>query len=92
MSKADENTIVMLKAQILKKLRRHGYWGGRHTAFDELQKGIPKHLRGLAKDAAEELIDDGLLIEKGSTHERHVSLDPKRKVDIDRIIDDVLGS
>lgn len=47
---------TVLKAQILKKLRRRGKWGGSHTALDELQKGIPKHLRGEAKESAEELI------------------------------------
>lgn len=82
---------MILKAQILKKLRRHGYWGGRHTAFDELPKGIPKDQRGLAKDAAEELIRDGLLIEKPPSYGRHVSLDPQRKADIDRIIKNALG-
>jgi hypothetical protein len=55
-----------LKAQILKKLRRRGNWGASHTAFDDLPKSMPKHLRGDAKDAAEDLITEGLLIPKVS--------------------------
>jgi hypothetical protein len=77
-------------AQILKKLRRHGYWGGRHTAFDELTKGLPSHLRGEASDVAEELIKEDLLLEKPTGYGRHVSLNPRRKVDIDKIIEEVL--
>ncbi|MBN1322694.1 MAG: hypothetical protein JW986_01655 [Methanotrichaceae archaeon] len=71
-----------MKAQILKKLRRRGYWGESHTAFDELPKGIPKHLRGKARDAANELISEGLLIPKQTCYGLHVSLNPVRKADI----------
>ena len=85
-----ENIRLILKAQILKKLRRHGYWGGRHTAFDELQKGLPSHLRGEASDVAEELIKEDLLLDKPTGYGRHVSLNPRRKSDIDRIIKEVL--
>ena len=84
------NTLT-LKAQILKKLRRHDYWGGSHTSFDELPKSIPKHLRGEAKEAAEELISEGLLIPKQTGYGLHVSLNPQRKNDIDKIIRDVLN-
>jgi len=83
--------MLILKAQILKKLRRRNYWGGRHTAFDDLPKSIPKHLRGKAKDAAEELISEGLLIPKQTGYGLHVSLDPQRKADIDKLIKDVLN-
>jgi len=81
---------LILKAQILKKLRRHGYWGGRHTAFDDLTKGIPKHLRGQAKDAAEELIIGEFLLPKQTGYGLHVSLNPQKKADIDNLIRDVL--
>jgi hypothetical protein len=85
-----EDIRLILKAQILKKLRRHGYWGGRHTAFDELSKGLPPHLRGEAFEAAEELIKEDLLLQKSTSYGRHVSLNPRRKVDIDKIIKEVL--
>jgi len=83
--------MCILKAQILKKLRRRDNWGGCHTAFDDLPKSIPKHLRGEAKEAAEELISEGLLIPKQTGYGLHVSLNPQRKADIDKVIKDVLG-
>jgi len=82
---------MMLKAQILKKLRRHGYWGGRHTSFDELPKGTPKHLHGTIKDIAEELIKEELLLSHPTAYGLQVSLNPKRKADIDEIIKECLG-
>lgn len=85
-------SLLILKAQILKKLRRRDYWGEKHTAFDELPKGLPKHLRGDAKEAAEELLKEGLLLSKSTGYGRHVSLNPQRKADIDRIIKEALGS
>jgi hypothetical protein len=83
--------MLILKAQILKKLRRRGNWGGSHTAFDDLPKSTPKHLRGKAKDAAEELISEGLLIPKQTGYGLHVSLNPQRKADIDKFIKDILN-
>jgi len=65
---------------------------GRKTySVDDLPKSIPKHLRGKAKDAAEELISEGLLIPKQTGYGLHVSLDPQRKADIDKLIKDVLN-
>lgn len=86
-----EDIAQVLKAQMLKKLRRRDIWGGCHTAFEELPKGLPKHLRGRAKEAAEELISEGLLMPKQTSYGLHVSLNPQRKADIDKIISDVLG-
>jgi len=86
-----QDIALVLKAQILKKLRRRDIWGGCHTAFDELPKSLPKHLRGQARNVAEELISEGLLIPKQTGYGLHVSLNPQRKADIDKIINDGLG-
>ena len=86
-----QDMTLVLKAQMLKKLRRRDIWGGCHTAFDELPKSLPKHLRGQARKVAEELISEGLLIPKQTGYGLHVSLNPQRKADIDKIIKDVLG-
>jgi len=83
--------VPTLKAQILKKLRRRGNWGASHTAFDDLPKSMPKHLRGDAKDAAEDLITEGLLIPKQTGYGLHVSLNPQKKAEIEKIIKEVLG-
>ncbi len=77
----------VLKATILKKLKRRGKWGGAHTSFDILTKGIPKHLRGEAKEVAMELIKDGLLLSKPTSYGLEVSLNSKRKAEIDNIIE-----
>jgi hypothetical protein len=86
-----QDIALVLKAQMLKKLRRRAIWGGCHTAFDELPKSLPKHFRGQARKAAEELISEGLLMPKQTSYGLHVSLNPQRKADIDKIISDVLG-
>lgn len=80
-----------IRAQILKKLKRRGNWGGSHTNIDNLIKGLPKHLRGDAKDVAKELIAEGLLHPKSTSYGEEVSLNIKRKAEIERIIKDTLG-
>jgi len=80
------NNKLWLKARIIKKLKRHGYFGGRHTSFDNIPKGFKKHLWGDVKEAAEELITEGILVEKMTSSGRHVYLNPKREADIDRIL------
>ena len=82
--------IAIIKAELLKKLRRRDNWGNSHTAFDDLPRGFPKDLRGSVKDIADDLVKDGLLLDKPTGYCRHVSLNPKRKAEIDRIIKEVL--
>lgn len=62
---------MILKAAILKKLRRHVYWGEKHTVFDELSKGLPKHLRGETKKVVEEMLKEGLLLPKSTNYGLH---------------------
>jgi len=81
------NNKGVLKATMLKKLKRRGKWGGAHTSFDVLTKGIPKHLKGEAKEVAKELIKDGLLFSKPTSYGLEVSLNPKRKDEIDKVIE-----
>lgn len=85
------NDKEVLKATILKKLKRRGKWGGAHTSFDILVKGIPKHLRGEAKEVATELIKVGLLLSKPTSYGLEVSLNPERKEEIDKIIERCLS-
>jgi len=76
-----------LKALILDKLSRHTYWGGRHTAFENLQKGVPSHLKNEMKEAGRELLKEGYLIAKPTFYGLHVSLNPRRKDVINEFID-----
>jgi len=89
MFKNMDNTDV-LKATILKKLKRRGKWGGAHTSFDRLITGILKHLKGDTKNAAKDLIKSGLLFSKPTSYGLEVPLNPKRGKEIDTIIEKYL--
>ena len=65
--------------------------GRAHTSFDVLARGIPKHLRGDAKEVATELIKDGLLLSKSTSYGLEVSLNPKMRGEIERIIKEILS-
>jgi len=82
---------VTIKALLLKKLRRRDNWGESHTALDNLPKGFPKDLRGSIKKIAENLIKEGLLLSHPTAYGDQVSLNTKKKAEIDRIIKEVLG-
>jgi hypothetical protein len=82
---------LTIKALLLKKLRRRDNWGESHTALDNLPKGFPKDLRGSIKEIAENLIKEGLLLSHPTAYGDQVSLNTKKKAEIDRIIKEVLG-
>ncbi len=72
---------------ILDKFARHGWWKARHTSFDNIPKGAPMHLRGKIKEAAKQLIKEGLLIPKPTGYGLEVSLNFQRKEEIFAIIE-----
>ena len=86
-----EHDLMIIKAELLKKLRRRGNWGECHTSFDDLPKSFRKDLRGNVKDIAEDLIKECILSSHPTSYGTQVSLNPKRKAEIDKIIKDVLG-
>ena len=71
---------------ILKHLFKHGYIGKRHTPFKNALKGIPKHLKGEAKDTLENLIRTGLVSPYQTGHGMDVRINPDRVQDVKRII------
>ncbi len=71
---------------ILKRLYKHGYIGKRHTPFENALKGIPKHLRGEAKDSLEGLIKSGLVLPYPTGHGLDVRINPERVDEVKRII------
>ena len=75
-----------LKKIILRKLYRHRIIGGKHTAVENLTKGLPKHIVGEAKEAVNELIKEGLLLQKPASYGLQVSLNPKKIDEITKII------
>lgn len=60
--------------------------GGRHTDIENLKKGLPGHLKGDIKDAAKELIKEGILIPKPTSYGLHLSLNPHKKEEIDKYL------
>jgi hypothetical protein len=63
-----------------------GKYGGYHTEFSHLARGFPGHERALALEAGEALLRAGILAEKPSVGQRHVSLVAARTEEIRRLI------
>jgi hypothetical protein len=74
--------------RILQRLDGMGKWGGYHTAFEHLARGFAGNEKALAFEVGEELVAAGLLAEKPSVGQRHVSLNPRRAGEIRRLIDE----
>lgn len=75
-----------IRRQILRKMARHNYWGEKHTAFDNLPKGFPKHLWKEVKQEIGQLIREGFIIKKPTGYGLHVSLNVGMKAEIEKII------
>ena len=63
---------------ILRKLFRLRVIGGRHTAIENLAKGLPKHAIGKAKSSVNDLIKKGYVIKKPTSYGLQVSLNPEK--------------
>lgn len=77
----------MLEVIILRKLFRRRAIGGRHTAFEHITAGIPKHLHGEAKKTAEKLIKQGFILAKPTLYGQQISLNPEKLNEVLRIIE-----
>jgi len=75
-----------IEIAILKHLYKHAYIGKRHTPFENAFKGIPKHLRGEAKDILENMIKTGLVLPYPTGHGLDVKINPDRVAEVKRII------
>lgn len=75
-----------LKGFIVKKLFHHGYVGGRHTDIENLKKGLPGHVKGDVKEATKELIKEEILIPKPTSYGLHVSLNPRKREEIEKYL------
>ena len=82
----------IIKRIIIESLITPPRWGGKHTEIRNIKKGFPSHIassnkgKKLIDKAIKELINDGLLFCKKSTHELHVSLNPRMKKEIMELI------
>lgn len=73
---------------ILNKLLRHGYIGARHTALENLPKGLPRHLYKEARKTTKKLIKKGLVTLKPTGYGMQVSLNPNVIEEIEKEIKD----
>ncbi len=80
--KVSINDYNFIKAKILRKLTIQDIWGAKHTAYDNIPKGLPKDKRGFAKDVADDLIKEGIILEKPTNYGLHVSLNPEKALEI----------
>ncbi len=79
--------IIAVKKLVLQKLTRANIWGGKHTPFDFIAKGLPEKYRmthqgqRIIKRALKELQNDQWInLEKKRTDKGsdvHISLNPK---------------
>lgn len=90
--KSDEE----LKAWILYKLAKHGYFHGRHTDFENISKGFkPQHLGKLGHKRidklSEEPMREGFIIKKPTSYGLRVSLNSEKSKEIKEFIKRILG-
>jgi hypothetical protein len=73
--------------RMLRRLDGMGKYGGYHTEFRHLARGFAGHERSLALEVGEALLRAGLLAEKPSVGQRHVSLVAARTSEIRALIE-----
>ena len=77
-----------IKQFILRKLARHRIWMHKHTSIHNLRKGLPDYLRNRKelKKVINDLLKGGLLISKPTHYGLEVSLNIKKKKEIEDFI------
>ena len=79
-----DKDIINIMWLMLSKLNRMGKIGGSHTEIINLYKGLPLHIKSSKQgkkkidNAIEELFKKEFLLQKPSTGEIHVSLNPRK--------------
>jgi len=77
-----------IKRFILRKLARHRGWMHKHTNIHNLPKGLPDYMKSSkeVKKAIEELLKNGFLLSKPTNYGLEVSLNIKKKKQIENFI------
>ena len=77
---------------VLRKLVRHRMWMHKHTSIHNLPKGLPEYLRNKreVKGAIEDLLKQGFLLSKPTNYGLEVSLNIKKKKEIEDFIEEKL--
>ncbi len=88
-----EKEIIQVIWYILSKLSRMNKIGGSHTEIKNLEKGLPSHFRTSKQgkkqiqEAIKEMFQREYLLQKPSTGEIHVSLNPRKINEIKEFIE-----
>ncbi len=82
----------VVKARLLYHLRKKNVIGAKHTHYDTLKFGFPKHLGKEVEFAAKELIKKGWLVTKPTSYGLQVSLNKEKLREIEEFVKRVLGS
>ncbi len=88
--KKETNDVIW---HILSKLIRMNKIGGSHTEIKNLEKGLPSHFRTskqgkkTIQEAVKEMLNKEYLLQKPSTGEIHVSLNPRKINEIQEFIE-----
>jgi len=72
------------------KLTRHRLWMGKHTSIHNLPKGLPDYLKNgkEVRKVTDSLVKDGTLVTKPTNYGLEVSLNIKRKREIETFIEE----
>ena len=81
----------VIAATILYNLRRKHKINAKHTPFDTLRRGFPKHLGRDVGDIAKGLIKKGWLTGKPTSYGLEVSLDKNKIIEIETFIFEVMN-
>lgn len=86
----EEQEYAEIKRFILKKFVRRRMWMHKHTSIHNLPKGLPDRLRSqkIVKEVIEDLLKQGFLLSKPTHYGLEVSLNIKKKKEIEEFIED----
>ena len=73
--------------RVLRRLLQKGKIGGHHTEIGHFTRGLPDHEKRDAKEVVEALLRAGLLVEKPSVGQRHISLNRESLPEIHALIE-----
>jgi len=77
--------------RVLRRLIRIGKIGESHTSIDNFARGLPLHLKGPGREAAELLLKAGMLRRKPTLVGLHISIENEALPDIEHFINTGLG-
>ena len=80
---------LLIKKFILRKMYRHRMWMHKHTNINNLQKGLSNALISSkeVRKTIDGLLKEGFLLSKPTSYGLEVSLNPKKKKEIEELID-----